>query len=279
MVMVNTKKRKKRRASVPLLFILVVFMCGLIWICYSTMSIEITRYEVEIPNLPKNLDGYTIAQASDLHRGRMVFDNVIERTVNAINSVHPDAAVITGDFISTVPGNADPCCRMLSKIKARNGIYGVMGNHDYKIGAYWLEKAAKKYGIKMLVNQSDRAADGLWFAGIDDFSDGKPDPKKTFKGIPKNAAYVMLAHEPTTICILRDKQGLLLTGHTHGGQIRIPMITANMMLSQYTYYKGWYKEGQISMYVNRGIGMTGGVPIRFRCRPEVSVFVLRSPKH
>lgn len=242
--------------------------------------IAVSRYDISLPGLPKSLDGTTVVQISDLHRSSRVPDDLIKNAIDRANAEHPDVAVITGDFIGKRIDDASVCAKLASKFEAPMGTYAVLGNHDYWNGVKELKKSLKKNGITVLVNRNRKLKPGLYIIGLDDDWSGKPNPRKAWRGVDLKSGQLILAHSPLTADKLIGRKGLMLTGHTHGGQFTIPFVRRSRLpgLRGSKYISGWYKESSILMYVNRGIGMVMA-PIRFRCRPEISVFRLHSASY
>lgn len=239
--------------------------------------IVISRYDVPLRRLPPELDGLKIAQLSDLHRSRIVPDALIRKAVRMSNALSPDIAVFTGDFVSRNSGNAEPCAEMLSEIRTRYGSFAVIGNHDCWAGSEKVQKSLRDHGITVLVNQNTRPIPGLTILGLDDHWIGHPDQEKTWKGANPDDAHVFLCHNPMALRKMKGRDCLMLAGHTHGGQVIIPFIPRNRLpgLKGWRYISGWYNEGNVDMYINRGIGMIFP-PIRFLCPPEITLFTLRS---
>lgn len=246
---------------------------------YEPRFPQLTTYDVAVPNLPASLDGFKIVQLSDIHRRRGVPDSVIKRAVRMANSTNPDAVVLTGDYSGMDPTNIEPCFKMLSKLESRLGAYAVLGNHDHWTGAEAVSESIARHHITLLDNESARLGPGLYLAGIDDQWVGSPDVNAAFRGIPKGSACVMLSHTPVALPLFAGHKGLLVTGHTHGGQVNLPLIPRTRLPGFHNCkcIKGWYEENGILMYVNRGIGMINP-PVRFLCRPEVSLYVLHPAK-
>lgn len=243
---------------------------------YEPQNIELATWDVAIPGLPRRLDGFRVVQVSDLHRGPVTRDSVIRKAVAVANSARADAAVLTGDFISTSSDNLEPCLRMMSEVRTRLGSFAVMGNHDQYHHVLGLSrKLMPRYGITLLDNNSARLEDGLFLAGIDDVWGGRPDAAKALRHVESAAACVMVCHNPLGWGRFKGRTGLLITGHTHGGQVQLPLIPRNKLpgLRGWEFIEGWYRRGEILMYVNRGIGMVNP-PARFLCRPEVTLFIL-----
>ncbi len=251
-----------------------------IWkISVETLHIDVTQNDVYLQDLPGELDGLRIVQLSDLHLGPFVPESLIERAVEAANKCNADYVVVTGDFVSQSSDYADKCMEIIAKLTPKRGVYLVAGNHDYSRGIEATHKSASKYGLTLLENNSRKLSPGLYIAGIDDEGEGHADAESTFKDIPEGAATVVITHEPQTARFVQDREVLVLTGHTHGGQIGIPYITRKFMDKHFGFRSGWYQQGKAKLYVNRGIGFNGMIPMRFRCNPEVSVFTLHPAKH
>ncbi len=243
---------------------------------YEPNHVQLNIYYIPVHNLPAKLDGLRVVQLSDLHMGSTTPNDVIARAVDVANSAHPDIVTLTGDFVTYQEGSSITLTAMLSRLHPKLGSYAVLGNHDHAVGATTVTSALERQGIHVLTNRNIQVAMGLYLVGMDNLSFGNPDTK-AFEGIGKDKCYIMLAHTPSIINQLRDRHGLLLTGHTHGGQIRIPFLSGRMVPGDFAggYISGWYAARDLKMYVNRGIGITN-VPARFLCRPEVAVFVLES---
>lgn len=242
--------------------------------------IEVTQHTVYVKGLPKNLEGMTVVQLSDLHRGRKVSDSLIKRAISITQKQSPDIVVITGDFVSRGPENASKCADMLSVLKPRLGTYAVLGNHDYWNGKNKVMQALRAENIIVLNNQNMQIAPGLYMIGIEDLWAGHPDAKKAWAGVDPDAAQIVLSHSPRGVKLFSNHNCLALTGHTHGGEFKIPLIPRSKLpgLRGWEYIQGWYRVGNVNMYVNRGIGLVNPLRIRFLSRPEVSVFKLTASK-
>lgn len=241
--------------------------------------IEITRYNVVLTGLPKGLDGLKIVQLSDLHRRTPGSDVRIRRAVDIAQAEHPDLVALTGDFVSVTSANARPCARILSALKPRLGMYAVLGNHDYWHGSKGVVSALSAEGITLLTNANRQIAPGLYLVGLDDSWAGHPDAVKAWQGVDEGCAQVVLAHNPGTVSRFQEHRCLALTGHTHGGEVDVKLVSRSKLpgLLGFKYIKGWYHVGKVDMYVNRGIGIVNPFRARLICRPEVTVFTLRSP--
>jgi len=242
--------------------------------------IEITRHPLPLPNLPQELHGATIVQISDLHRGCGDTDSLIESAIGHANLLDPDFIVLTGDFINARTKDILPVVKMVSGLRSKRGIYAIYGNHDHRGDAQLLASALEADGITMLVNRAVRTPEGLWIAGVDDFREGKPDLKAALRDIPAGAPAILLSHEPKAIDMVpSDSPLVILSGHTHGGQLNFRFFPGSLVcrLHLHTrYVHGWFERGKVRLYVNRGIGVTGGWPLarRINCLSEITEFTL-----
>ena len=252
--------------------------------------LTIERLELPIANLPDDFDGFRIAQISDLHFGDYIGAREVAAAVDTANSFAPDLAAITGDFV-TAPDEAeaaslrDPvyafvglCGRELSRLKARH-VLGCFGNHDGWNQPYTAEVLAD-FGVTVLRNTNvaiERSGQRLWVAGVDDGLHGMVNFDRAVSRIPAGEPKLLLAHEPD----LADEASrygfaLQLSGHSHGGQIRLPLLGSPYLpalAKKYPY--GYYRVGSMHLYTNRGIGMIV-LPYRFNAPPEVTLITLRA---
>jgi predicted MPP superfamily phosphohydrolase len=239
-------------------------------------AVETTRHDVFLPHLPTELDGLLVALLTDTHRGPVTPDEVIRQSVAVAAAWNPDLVLLTGDFVAAHPDDAGPMAAMLTPLKPGLGMWGCLGNHDYKVDADAVAAALEKgAGVRMLRNTGAKLADGLWIAGIEDTLKGKPDAASATAGIPEDAAAIFLTHNPTGVFGVTSRPWLAVAGHTHGGQILIPGVPPVLPsgMEGFPLIAGWGTFDRAHLYVSRGIGMTS-LPLRFRCRPEVAVMTL-----
>ncbi len=255
--------------------------------------IEITRRDIFLPGLPTAFDGFRAAQLSDIHLDQFTEPFFLRDAVNHINRLNPDAVFLTGDYVTLellprrfLIGPAWQCARLLNNLQCPNR-YAVLGNHDVLIGHNQVIAALSANGITVLDNAClpiERASGRFWLAGVDDPVAGNPDPgaaiPASIRGVP-HEPIVLLCHAPDYADQLRTLPAgkavaLMLSGHTHGGQIRLP-LAAPLALPELgrKYVEGWFRFGDLQLYVNRGLG-TVGVPFRFNCPPEITLLTLRS---
>jgi predicted MPP superfamily phosphohydrolase len=235
-------------------------------------DIEVTHHEVIVDDLPASFDGYRIAFLTDTHVASFVRRAFYREVVAQVQRFDPDLVLFGGDFVTWhrhIPLVAD---RLLDGLTARDGIFAVMGNHDYWAGLRELP------GVRFLTNDRvflRRGNDVLPLAGIDEVYRGEPDPARAFEGIDDGTPCLAISHHPDVIDLVRRRIDLLLCGHTHGGQIRFPFFGPVVVPSRHEaeYAAGFHRVGPVLMYVSRGIGAIP--PLRILCRPEVATFTLR----
>jgi predicted MPP superfamily phosphohydrolase len=236
---------------------------------------------VRLPGLPKALDGYTIAQISDIHAGLFVGERELLEGFAKVRGIRADLVVATGDLIDFDARYAPWLARQLGDLRGRDGVVAILGNHDYYAGYTLVVPAMRAAGIDLLLNEGRmiREGDGGGFAllGVDDLwaarSGGAgPDLDRALAMVRPDAARVLLAHQPNYLASSRGKVGLQLSGHTHGGQINPGFRPAELLMR---YVSGRYEDGGTTLWVNRGFGVAGP-PSRVCAPPEVTKVVLVS---
>jgi predicted MPP superfamily phosphohydrolase len=242
--------------------------------------LEVTRLRVPVAGLPAALSGLTIGQISDLHFGPVVDAARVRAAVDVLLRARSDVAVVTGDFVSRLDGGeADLVVRELSRLRAPLGQFAILGNHDHWTNPVEVADAVRRAGLTLLRNAHQPIArDGgrLWLAGVDDVWMGKANLPQALDGVPSDGRVVLLAHEPDFADdAAQDRRvALQLSGHTHGGQIRLPLFGAPILPPfgrKYPY--GLRRVGGVTLYTNRGIGLIQPA-VRLNCRPEVTVVEL-----
>ncbi|HSV74318.1 MAG TPA: metallophosphoesterase [Chthonomonadales bacterium] len=241
---------------------------------------ELSRHTVPLSGLPREANGVTIAQVSDTHRHGGDVDALLTDAVERINALRPDFVVLTGDFVERRVADVLPVARILAGLRPRRGTFAVVGNHDYTADACLMRSALSGFGCEVLDNRAVEALPGLWIAGTDDVHSGSPDLAAALRQVPTGAATVVLSHNPRAFTqVPADRELLMLSGHTHGGQfdfLFFPAAWVCWVHLRTRYVHGWYRRGNSRLYVNRGLGTAGSWPLRrrVRCEPEVSVFHL-----
>ncbi|RMG55857.1 MAG: metallophosphoesterase [Acidobacteria bacterium] len=242
-------------------------------------EIEIVHQPICLPGLPKAFDGYLLAQLSDIHydvhHGSFADQEHIEAAVRAINRIQPDLVVLTGDYVTASVAYIQPLVEMLAEIEARDGIFAVLGNHDFWSGADRVARALRRRGIEVLRNthtQLRRDGDAVALLGVDDATVLEHDLAAARRGVPRDMTTILLSHNPTLIAqAVRSGVDLMLSGHTHGGQIRLSPRSSRRRRS---LWQGWRRFGPTQLYINRGLG-TVVLPVRFQCPPEITVIELQ----
>ncbi len=242
-----------------------------------------------IKRLPVAWDGLRIAQLSDFHYDDDFSVVPLRKAVAVVDRLYPDLVLLTGDFV-TAPAFStnkkkaaavvEPCAQLLAQLKAKIGIFACLGNHDASTDPNRIVSVLQAHGIKTLRNQADPLEkDGkrLWLAGTDDVLEGSADMDITLKKVPASEPILLMAHEPDFAThVARYPVDLQLSGHSHGGQVRVPFMGAPVLPKLgMKYPKGLYRVGGLTLYTNAGIG-TVRLPIRFCCPPEITLLTLRS---
>lgn len=242
-------------------------------------DLEVTRYEIIIDDLPPAFDGYRIAFLTDTHVASFVRRAFYREILAQTALFDPDVILLGGDFVSFrrhIPLMADV---LIGELRARDGVFAVLGNHDYWAGPELVREALRSRGVTLLENASvmlHRDDATLPLAGIDEIYRGAPDADAAFRNVDPASPAIAFSHHPDVIDLLGGRRiDLLLCGHTHGGQIRFPFFGAVVVPSRHegTYASGFHRIGAVLMYVSRGIGAIP--PVRILCRPEIATFVLR----
>ena len=244
-------------------------------------AFEIEEVVVKIVGLPRALEGYTIAQISDIHTGVFVQERELAEGLDRVREIRPDLLVATGDLIDFDPVWAPLLARSLADVKTRDGVVAIVGNHDYYTGVNAVIGALRDAGVDVLLNAGRRVRprDGGGFAllGIDDLSArgaGGAGPKLdlAMAMVPPDVPRILLAHQPQYLGHAAGKVALQLSGHTHGGQINPGFRPAGLFLP---YVAGRYERNGTTLWVNRGFGVAGP-PARVGAPPEVTKIVLVS---
>ena len=251
---------------------------------------RIVRRDFSLPRWPERMDGFTIALLSDFHYDPYFSIHPLRSAIGMVNDLRPDMIVLTGDFVS-VPmfGDekkgafaAEPCARLLRQMTAPHGLWAVMGNHDEGTDREIVTRALQAENIRVLANQSEaieRDGTRFWLAGVNDVLSYTADLTQTLLPVPAGEAVILLAHEPDFADeAARFPIDLQLSGHSHGGQIRIPFLPPLYLpIMAKKYVLGTYRVGPLLLYTNAGLG-TVGVPLRFDCPPEITLLTLRHAK-
>jgi predicted MPP superfamily phosphohydrolase len=241
---------------------------------------EVCEHDLALPGLPDAFAGLTIAHISDLHFGRWMSPENLAPALHAVQGLGADIIVVTGDLISRVThGEPDMVVQALSQLSAREGVFVVLGNHDWWVGGSIIAESVGRSSATLLDNRHvmlRRGRQTLYMAGVDDVWVGRHDLATALDGVPSDGRVILLAHEPDFADIAcRDRRILLqLSGHSHGGQVCVPGY-GGLHFPPWArkYSRGLYRLGELTHYTNRGLGMVT-LPLRFCCRPEITRFTL-----
>lgn len=258
-------------------------------------SCEIARHEIQvvertigIAGLPPSFAGFRLLQISDIHLAEYTEGYFLERVIRRINELRPDLVAITGDFVSNEPLPRSfgtkmgyVCAEMLSRIACPLR-YAVLGNHDMLVNSSAVTDALHTHGISVLRNRAvplEKDGGRIWLAGLAEVEFQHPDIDATLAA-PSRAGrepVILMVHEPDYAdSLVGRKVSLILSGHSHGGQVRLPVLGPIVLpyLGR-KYVEGHFSlPGDIQLYVNRGIG-TIGLPLRLFCPPEITVLTLQ----
>lgn len=235
---------------------------------------SVNHERIWLDALPSALSGLRIVQISDIHHGLFLPKEWLSQAVQQANQLNPDIIALTGDFVTYSRRNIGPAAELLGRLRARYGVYAVLGNHDFRVDADAVTQALRRERIDVLRNRHVVLGLGnasLYLAGVDDYGYGA-DLRRAVRGIPQDAATVLLAHNPRVIHLAsRRGVSLVLSGHTHGGQVNIPLLGTIYGRSpeRLRFKIGWDRLGATQIYVSRGIG-TIVLPWRLRCPAEIS---------
>ena len=263
-------------------------------ISYGWRKVTVENVDLKFNNLPSSFDGYKIVQLSDLHIGTYdLAPSTVDEIVEKVNSLHPDLIVFTGDIVNMEPEELNSYMKILSELKASDGVISILGNHDYCLYRDYSviddtpEKAVARViekehllGWKVLLNESfqiKRGTDSIAILGVEN-SGGKnfidrSDLKKSLQGVPTDEFKILLSHDPShwrREVLKKSDIDLTLSGHTHAMQFKI----GNFSPSKWTYkeWGGLYEEGNRKLHVNTGTGEN--IPFRFGAYPQISLITL-----
>ena len=250
----------------------------------SRHELSIEEHTIHLARLPDAFRGLRIVQVSDFHYAEYTEAFFLREMVRQVNRLRPDLVVLTGDFVSFSPlplswarRHAAPCAAILSGLECPLR-YASLGNHDYVVGADDVAQPLREHGIPVLMNAAvpvERGGQRLWLAGLGSVCTGNADLDRAIPPAASREPVILLAHEPDILPeVARHPVDLMLSGHTHGGQVRFPFVPPLFLPDNgKVYVEGLFRLGPTQLYVNRGIGAVG-LPFRFDCPPEITVLTL-----
>ncbi len=245
-------------------------------------DLRIERISLPIAGLSPALAGMRIVQLSDFHMSDKAMPPFFDEAIRAANDLQPDIIVLTGDYVSKRVRYIFDIAPQLSRLRARLGVFAVLGNHDFHEGFRTIQWALENAGITVWRNQGTLIEENggrLFLGGLDDGRFGRPDAELTLCSCPPDTPAILLMHEPDLATdVARFPQvKALLCGHTHGGQIRLPWLgTPKPFLPALgrKYLSGIFKIGEMWLYVNDGIGTSYVLTARYDVPPEITEFTL-----
>lgn len=289
-----TTKVKLVRTGLTLSVIVVVIGFSIYGFTVGWKRLDIVEQVIESSDLPPAFNGFRIVQLSDLHVGTFDHDPaVLDSIVSVVNALHPDVILFTGDLINVHPDELHPFMYILSTLKAKYGVYSVMGNHDY---AYYDKKASqieldkrilqlqqmeRKMGWVLLLNEHRIIEiDGQKLAIVGVENDSKPphpargDLAKAMKGVPDDAFVILMSHDPShwkRDVVPNTNIPVTLSGHTHAMQFKIGNISPSQLI--YEEWGGEFDDNDQMLYVNVGTGSS--VPFRLGAWSEIGLITLK----
>lgn len=249
---------------------------------WEAAHVRIVRETVVVPNLPPGFEGATVGVLADLHHGPYVSLDFVRHATELANSLRPDFFALVGDYGhrgTHAEEEVPPCLDVLAGLSAPLGCFAVPGNHDLKGGGGVYRKAIAATPLTDLTNRHvvlERNGDRLVLAGVDDLWWGKPNVSAALAGIPTGAATILLSHNPDYAETSPDgRVGLVLSGHTHGGQVYLGEPATRWVPSRFgmKYRRGLVQGPASKVYVSRGLG-EAGVPLRVNSPPEINLLTL-----
>ncbi|MCG3160715.1 MAG: UDP-2,3-diacylglucosamine pyrophosphatase LpxG [Acidobacteria bacterium] len=252
-------------------------------------QIEITHQRIVIEKLPAEFHGFRIVQLSDIHHSPFLDEERINEAVRRANDLQPDLVALTGDYISHSRDYIAGCARALGRLRARHGVFAVLGNHDHWTDGAMMRDALTEQGVRVLRNESERIEKNgshIRLAGVDDMMVRLDDLPKALEETIWSEARILLSHNPAIIReAARAGVDLVLSGHTHGGQINWRLLIGRkdrktarwLRRPSRRLTRGHVQLGSTQLYVNRGLG-TVVVPLRYGCPPEITVLELLKPQ-
>jgi predicted MPP superfamily phosphohydrolase len=262
-----------------------VALPGAVELGYATRiearQVVLEQRAIRIPKLPTAFDGFRIALFSDIHLYPFTPLQVVRDAVRLANSFQPDIVLVPGDFVWRSVDAVFDLVPVLSELNSAQGTFSVLGNHDHYMGPEIVSHALQKAGVRVLKNEGltiQRGKHSIYFAGIDSARAGDPSPEAAFGDRRGDITTIVAVHEPDFIenLVTTFPVDLQLSGHSHGGQVRLPIVGPLILPPMGTIYSmGLYRVQNSQVYTTRGIG-TIHINARLNCPPEVTAITLHA---
>jgi predicted MPP superfamily phosphohydrolase len=243
-------------------------------------SYWISETDIFIRDLPERFENFRLTQLTDIHHSRILGIEEVRSVVALAQQTRPDMFVLTGDYTTSYRRFIEPCAEALAPLNAPEGVWAVLGNHDHYTDPELTTRALERQHIAVLNNAHttlQRGPDSLQLSGIDDWSWNAVDWPRAFTGLKPTAPTILLSHQPAVLDLEQTQNvSLILSGHTHGGQVRFPFVGAPALYAtnELKYDRGLFRRGATQLYVSSGTGVIG-LPVRFGARPEIAVLRLK----
>lgn len=273
----------------------VSFLCGLYGVVVGWKRITITHVDIHSQRLPRDFDGYRIAQVSDLHLGTFAGEpKFVKRLMDKINGLNANLIVFTGDLVNFTSAEAEPFKEYLKGLKSPDGVISILGNHDYALYAPVESPQAQQRHVEKLINlerglgwrllldentEIKRGNSSIWIAGVENIGRQKQackgDLALALKGIPKEAFTILLSHDPShwvDEVVPNTDIPLTLSGHTHAMQLKVFGWSPSALISR--HWGGCFTEGDQHLFVSTGAG--ANLPFRFGAWPEIALITLKA---
>ena len=241
--------------------------------------IQINHYRIPVPRLPEAFNGFRLAHLTDLHLGFLVSESFIAHVIKKTNALKPDMIVCTGDFVHARHSSKDIdiVWPMISKLNAKFGVYTVLGNHDHwadtERSLQWLQRSGQN--VRHICKPVYKGKDRILIGGSGDLWEDDLNIDQCFSSSDEGDCRILLTHNPDAIdTAFETPLSLILSGHTHGGQVSLPFFGPPMLpVKNKRYASGLIETEKGKLFISKGIGWSI-YPIRFNCYPEIAVLEL-----
>lgn len=246
---------------------------------------DLVDVDVTIKDLPFEFHNYRIVNLTDIHLGQWISPEYLSGVVDYVNSINPDMITLTGDYVSYIlEGYEDALLDSFKRLKAKDGKFAVLGNHDHWADAEKIREILKDSDIVDLSNDVytlEKNGETLNISGVDSCTVGADNIDEVLEKLPDDGASILLAHEPdfAKISSETNRFDLQMSGHSHGGQLVIPGVKTTPFRCSYSikYPVGMYKVKNMVQYTSKGLG-TNSFWLRINCKPEITLFYLKTDK-
>jgi predicted MPP superfamily phosphohydrolase len=245
--------------------------------------IRTNHYTIPVPNLPHEFDGLRIIHLTDLHYGPLMPLEILGKVIQKTNELEKDIVVCTGDYVrgAAAARRIDGIWSVMADLRAPEGVYTVLGNHDHwastEQSVCWLNTSGH-INLRHKAVPLTRKGTSIWLGGAGDLWEDHVNLDQVLKDVPDDACRIVLAHNPDTADTdYTARVDLMISGHTHGGQVKIPFIGAPLLpVKNKAYTSGFVRSHKTNVFISRGIGWAA-LPVRFNCFPEIAILnIVRS---